>query len=163
MNDIEKIEFMRKIHCDEISIWDEYGNGPNDEHERFLEIHKEFRESGDCTLIGCLMELFDDKCYELSWMHMLEDTVCIIAERFDESGIYEILRNFKKVKQEGSFHGYFCLMNMMLSSFDTEDIINAAIKLDEKDKKLFISIIEEVKAGNHDDIEEEEKILKELK
>ena len=146
MTQQEKIKFLKQIYTDEISIWEEDGMTLSEEHDKFYEIKKDLLKRAELDTIPLLMELFDDDCYELSWMHELEDLVTLIAGKHGGKGMKRLVDNFKIVPSKGQYHGQQYLLQMILNTEDDYEILKSiATDLEQSSKELLFQILIEIK------------------
>ena len=71
----EKIEFLQKVHKEEISLWDDDGD-ETEIWKDFDRVQTEFLEHPE--MLGCedvlhLMKIFDDDCFEITWQFHLAE------------------------------------------------------------------------------------------
>ena len=148
-----EIEIMRKTFMDEIEIdTNEYINAVD-----FL------IKSADLTVIKPLMELFYDNCYELSLMENLDECILMIADKYDENGLLEVIKNLKYVKDSGEYFGKEALIKMILWGDDEySTLLNVLPDISITEREILISILLKIEENNIESLEEKIKELLDL-
>lgn len=104
----EKIDFLHKVHKEEISLWDDDGNDNeiwNDYHTVQDELlnHSEIL---NCEDILKIMKIFKDDCFELSWQLNLAKILCRNCVYYGKNRIAFYLQRLQEIPLNGRFHGW---------------------------------------------------------
>lgn len=104
----EKIDFLHKVHKEEISLWDEDG----DDNEIWNDYHTvqdellEHPEVLACEDILHIMKIFDDDCFELSWQVHLATMLYSNCVYYGKNRIAFYLQHLQEIPSNGRFHGW---------------------------------------------------------
>lgn len=150
MNYKNEIEIMRKTFMDEIEI----------DTEEYINAVNCLIKAADLTVIKPLMELFYDNCYELSLMENLNECVLIIADKYGENGLLEVIKNLKYVKESGEYFGKEALIKMIMWGDDEySTLLNVLPDINVTEREILISILLKIKEDNIESLEEKIKEL----
>lgn len=136
----EKISFIKGVNNLEIDIFDEYGD-TNEKFDDYHELIKDMRQNpnyNDTKMITPLLELFDDECFELSFMHYLQDIVTTISIRCGEDGFVVLLENLEVVPSHGQYHGVTSLIQMCINTDDSYELMQKSLPKINKKAKDFL-------------------------
>lgn len=87
-------------------------------------------------------------------MHNLDDLVLIIASKYGENGLLEVIRNLKYVKESGEYFGKEELVKMMLWGEDEYSILlNILPYISVDEKEILASIILKIEELNIESLE----------
>ena len=150
MNYKNEIEIMRKTFMDEIEI----------DTEEYINAVDFLIKSADLTVIKPLMELFYDNCYELSLMENLDECILMIADKYGENGLLEVIKNLKYVKDSGEYFGKEALIKMIMWGDDEySTLLNVLPDISITEREILISILLKIEEDNIESLEEKIKEL----
>lgn len=158
----EKIDFLHRVHTEEVSLWDEDGNDNelwNDYHtiqEELLD-HPEIFDFEDILHI---MKNFDDGCFELSWQLNLARMLFRSISHKGKSGIAFYIRHLQAVPENGRFHGWHIPFQWLMEEETFPDLKKVLQEQNPKDteiKKMVLQILDDI-----DGYEDSTKELKEM-
>lgn len=150
MNYKNEIEIMRKTFMDEIEI----------DTEEYINAVDCLIKSADLTVIKPLMELFYDNCYELSLMENLNECILMIADKYGENGLLEVIKNLKYVKESGEYFGKEALIKMIMWGEDEySTLLNVLTDINETEREILISILLKIEKDNIESLKEKIKEL----
>lgn len=104
----EKIDFLYKVHKEEISLWDDDGND-NEIWDDYHTVRNELLDHSEilnCEDVLHIMRIFDDGCFEISWQFNLAKMLCRNCVYYGKSRIAFYLQNLQEVPLNGRFHGW---------------------------------------------------------
>lgn len=113
----EKIEFLHKVHTEEISLWDDDGNDNeiwNDYHALQEELLNQ-PEILNCEELLHLMKIFNDDCFELSWQLNLSKILCRNCLYYGKERIAFYLQHLEEVPSNGRLHGWHFPIQWLLN------------------------------------------------
>ena len=103
-----KIDFLHRVHTEEVSLWDEDGND-NEIWEEFHAVQQELlahpERLGEEDLLH-IMRIFDDDCFELSWQLNLAKLVYNNCLYYGGERMRVYLRHLNEVPPNGRLHGW---------------------------------------------------------
>lgn len=141
----EKIEFMHKVHREEISLWDDDGN----ENEIWNDFHAvkdelwEQAEMLDSEDILQMMRMFDDDCFELSWQLNLAKMAARNCIHNGKGRIAFYLQHLQEIPSNGRFHG----CHFVIKWFVEDDFLTFKEAVQEQSpeiKKLILQILDDI-------------------
>ena len=93
----EKINFLHKVHKEEISLWDDDGND-NEIWKDYHTVQDELLnhpEMLNCEGLLHIMKIFDDDCFEISWQFHLAEMLYFNCVYYGKSRIVFYLQHLK--------------------------------------------------------------------
>jgi len=108
MSIAEKIDFLHKVHREEIFLSDEDGND-NEIDTDFHCVQEELRKHPEmfcCEDLLHIMKIFDDDCFEISWQYHLSSMVYGNCRYYGKDRISFYLQHLQEVPVNGRFHGW---------------------------------------------------------
>lgn len=155
----EKIDFLHRVHTEEVSLWDEDGND-NDIWKDYHIVQDELLNHPEVfgfEDILHIMKIFDDDCFELSWQLNLARMVSCSISYKGKSGIDFYLRNLQAVPANGRFHGWHFPVQWLIAEETFSDLKEALQEQTPEIKKIILQILDGI-----DEYEDEKKELKEM-
>ena len=103
-----KINFLHKVHKEEISLWDDDGND-NEIWKDYHTVQDELLhhpEILNCEDVLHIMRIFDDDCFEISWQFHLAEILYRNCVYYGKNRIAFYLQHLQKVPVNGRLHGW---------------------------------------------------------
>ncbi|MCI8565068.1 MAG: hypothetical protein HFI39_01915 [Lachnospiraceae bacterium] len=104
----EKIDFLHKVHTEEISLWDDDGND-NEIWNDYHMVQDEFLQHAEllhCEDVLHIMKIFDDDCFEISWQFHLAVMLYRNCVHYGTNRIAFYLQHLQEIPSNGRFHGW---------------------------------------------------------
>lgn len=157
----EKIDFLHKVHIEEISLFDENGNC-NDIFNDFHNVEDELLhnpEQFSLDDILHMMTILDDDCFELTMNLNLIKMIYWAAVKKGETGVQFFLKNLQQIPENGRSDGLYFPIQWIIS--DEDDIYcvfkNALKNQNNEIKTLILQTIEDGTDGFGMDVGDEQK------
>lgn len=143
----EKIDFLHKVHTEEISLWDDDGNDNeiwDDYHvvQEELMLHSEILTCEDLLHI---MRIFDDDCFELSWQGNLIRILYRNCAYYGKDRLAFYLQHLEEVPLNGRFHGWRIALRWFMNEKDFPILQEAIQEQTIENKKLVLQILDDIK------------------
>lgn len=112
-----KIDFLCRVHKEEISLWDDDG----DDNEFYNDYHAvqeellDHPEMLDCEDVLHIMKIFNDDCFERTWQFNLAKMVFENCLYYGKDRIVFYLRHLQEVPLNGRFHGWHFPVQWLLA------------------------------------------------
>lgn len=142
----EKIDFLHKVHREEISLWDDDGS----DNEIFNDYHAvenellDHPESIQCEDLLRLLKIFDDDCFEISWQFHLSKMVFYNCCRYGRPRIAFYLQHLPDVPAGGRFHGWHFPIQWLLEGTTFPDFKAAVQEQPEEIRHLVAGVLDKV-------------------
>ncbi len=125
----EKIDFLHKVHREEISLWDDDGND-NEIWNDYHTVQKELLDHSE--VLGCedilhIMKIFEDDCFELSWQLNLAKMLYNNCVYYGKNRIAFYLQHLLEIPLNGRFHGWHFPVQWFLGE-ETFPLLKEAIQ-----------------------------------
>ncbi len=144
MSTAEKIDFLHKVHTEEISLWDDDGN-ENEIWKDYDTVQDELLchpEMLDCEDVLHIMRIFDDDCFELSWQLNLAKMLCRSCQHDGKNRTAFYLRHLQEVPPNGRLHGWHFPIQLLLEEKSFELLKEAVREQTTETKKIVLQILD---------------------
>lgn len=140
----EKIDFLCKVHREEISLWDDDGND-NEIYNDYHAVQEELLDHPE--MLGCedvlhIMKSFDDGCFELTWQFNLATMVFRNCLYYGKSRIVFYLQHLQEVPSSGRFHGWHFPVQWLLGEESFSVLKEAVLEQTPEVRKLVAEILD---------------------
>lgn len=143
----EKIDFLHKVHREEISLWDDDGND-NEIWDDYHTVQNELLDHPEilnCEDVLHIMRIFDDGCFEISWQFNLAKILCRNCVYYGKSRIAFYLQNLQEIPLNGRFHGCHFPMRWLMDKAYFPLLKEAIQEQTIETKKLVLQILDGIK------------------
>lgn len=142
----EKIDFLHKVHKEEISLWDDDGNDNefwNDYHTVQDELlnHSEVL---DCEDVLHIMKIFDDDCFEISWQFHMAQMLYKNGVHYGKDRIAFYLQHLQEVPINGRYHGWHFPVQWFMGEESFHLLKEAVQGQTPETKELVLQILEDI-------------------
>ena len=146
MDIAEKIDFLCKVHREEISLWDDDGND-NEIYNDYFAVQNELLEHSE--VLGCedvlhIMRIFDDDCFEITWQFHLATMIFRNCLHYGKSRIVFYLQHLEEVPLNGIFHGWHFPVQWLMGGDSFSVFKEAAGEQEPKVQKLVSEILDDI-------------------
>ena len=147
MTNSEKIDFMYKVHCGEISIFEEGGYDFSDAGTDFFVVEDEFiahPESLESEDILHILRIFNDGCFEITWQFHMATMVFKNCAYYGKSRICFYLEHLQEVPENGRFHGWHFPIQWLMGEETFSVLKEAVLEQTEQTKEILLQILDEI-------------------
>lgn len=142
----EKIDFLHKVHKEEISLWDDDGND-NEIWEDYHTVQDELLyhpEILNCEDVLHIMKIFDDDCFEISWQFHLAEMLYHNCVHYGKNRIAFYLQHLQEIPLNGRFHGWHFPIQWLMGEKTFLLLKEAIQEQTVETKKLVLQILDGV-------------------
>ena len=146
MSIAEKIDFLYKVHREEIFISDEDGND-NEFYNDYHSVQDELLEHSEilcCEDILHIMKIFYDDCFEVSWQFHLASMVFSNCQYYGKDRISFYLQHLQEVPSNGRFHGWHFPVQWLMDEQTFPMLKEAIQEQTEEIQKLILEILGDI-------------------
>ena len=151
----EKIDFLHKVHKEEIPLWDDEGND-NDIWDDYHTVEKElldYPELLSCDDMLHIMRIFDDDCFEVTWQFHLAQMLVRNCLHYGKSRIALYLRNLQEAPLNGRFHGWHFPIQWLMDGKSFPILKEAIQEQTIEIKKIVLHILDDIEVHPAERIE----------
>ena len=140
----EKINFLHKVHKEEISLWDDDGND-NEIWKDYHTVQDELLnhpEMLNCEGLLHIMKIFDDDCFEISWQFHLAEMLYFNCVYYGKSRIVFYLQHLNEIPENGRFHGWHFPIQWLMGEKSFLLFKEAVQEQTKETKKIVLQILD---------------------
>lgn len=140
----EKINFLHKVHKEEISLWDDDGND-NEIWKDYHTVQDELLnhpEMLNCEGLLHIMKIFDDDCFEISWQFHLAEMLYFNCVYYGKSRIVFYLQHLNEIPENGRFHDWHFPIQWLMGEKSFLLFKEAVQEQTKETKKIVLQILD---------------------
>lgn len=144
----EKIDFLHKVHKEEISLWDDDGND-NEIWKDYHIVQDEFLHHSEilnCEDLLHIMKIFDDGCFEISWQFHLATMLYCNCVHYGKKRIAFYLQHLQEIPLNGRFHGWHFPIQWLMDEKSFPLLKEAIQEQTTETQKLVLQILDGMEA-----------------
>lgn len=143
----EKINFLYRVHTEEISLWDDDGND-NEIWDDYHAVQNELLQHPEmlnCEDLLHIMRIFDDDCFEITWQFHLAQILYRNCLHYGKSRISFYLQHLQEVPLNGRFHGWHFPIQWLMDEKSFLLLKETVQEQTIETKKLVLQILDGIK------------------